>query len=275
MKVKAEVKFVWVEDAIVNAEWQSTQLPVDPAKYPGIGCQQCGKALMDVSLIKKLDLAQRYAEAPFRILAGYKCPDCERSLEESTSCPGMISHRDGLAVDIAIEDDQHRATVLFSLLQAGFNRIGLGRDSVHVDVDKRFTPRVAWFCCSERKTAVDRLFSDAHARFGTIFALIVNRQRKSFDIRPNRMVVDGSVTVPGTSDPAAMYRKARKASLAMAAARQQDLDSAELMRAQFATVLALGMHRDGLSRGDIINTFARENNLPRPQVARMADGIQV
>ena len=47
-------------------------------------------------------------------------------------------------MDIAITNSRRRFLLLEALLDAGFNRIGVSEDFIHVDMDPNKTPNALW-----------------------------------------------------------------------------------------------------------------------------------
>ena len=67
----------------------------------------------------------------------------------TTQCPGggfapSSSHLKGLAVDIAVGGGSMRYAIRQALMQAGFDRFGLGPDFIHVDADTDKPQQVEW-----------------------------------------------------------------------------------------------------------------------------------
>jgi uncharacterized protein YcbK (DUF882 family) len=99
----------------------------------------CGEAGMDGEFLLHLDRARGMSEAPFRIRSGYRCPAHNAAVG---GVPGS-AHTRGLAADIECPDNEHRYQILTGLWAVGFDRIGIGRDFVHVDADPdKPSPRV-------------------------------------------------------------------------------------------------------------------------------------
>ena len=94
----------------------------------------CGLTITSSELWTKLDHARLLADTPFIITSGARCLNYNRKIGSKDTS----SHIDGLAVDIATPTSDVRYKILFSLLQAGFKRIGYnGRKKfLHVDVDE-------------------------------------------------------------------------------------------------------------------------------------------
>ena len=103
-------------------------------------CPDCGQRHMDMRFLKKLDQARDVAGIPFVINSGYRC------LDHNDMIGGLpdSSHLFGLAADIATEDSPTRYKTLEALLYVGFNRIGVGKNFIHVDLDPRKQKNLIW-----------------------------------------------------------------------------------------------------------------------------------
>ena len=96
-------------------------------------CRCCGVCLVDDNLISRLNQARELAGIPFIITSGYRC---EKHNAEVGGVP-TSSHTKGLAVDIAFKDSNQCFKIMKSLLDAGFNRIGINfaKSFIHCDID--------------------------------------------------------------------------------------------------------------------------------------------
>ena len=95
---------------------------------------------MDVDFIYRLDQAREIAGIPFVINSGYRTPAHnkeEGGVEDS-------SHLKGKAADIKATNSNQRALIVKSLIQVGFNRIGIDNGYVHVDNDLSKPENVFW-----------------------------------------------------------------------------------------------------------------------------------
>lgn len=95
---------------------------------------------MDKEFLKKLDRAREVAQIPFKINSAYRTPEHNAKIGGKPNS----SHLKGLAVDISVTDSRQRFIVLQSLIQAGFNRIGVAKTFIHVDDDKDKDAEVVW-----------------------------------------------------------------------------------------------------------------------------------
>ena len=107
---------------------------VDAPDRPGSG------ELMEHEVVQALDIARDIYGYPMIISSGF------RSIEANRACGGSpkSSHLLGWAVDIAITNSRRRFLLLEALLDAGFNRIGVSEDFIHVDMDPNKTPNALW-----------------------------------------------------------------------------------------------------------------------------------
>tara|TARA_R110000824_G_scaffold224957_1_gene412615 strand:+ start:227 stop:586 length:360 start_codon:yes stop_codon:yes gene_type:complete len=100
----------------------------------------CCYDLMSTDLLVKLDIARRIAGVPFHITSSY------RDKETNKQAGGKINsaHLRGNAVDISCKRSTDRFHILDGLIAAGFNRIGIGSDFIHADVDEDLVSNVIW-----------------------------------------------------------------------------------------------------------------------------------
>jgi hypothetical protein len=105
-------------------------------------CPCCGKILLDTDLIMKLEDLRHMLGEPIVILSAYRCP---KHNKEVGGVPNS-AHTKGMAVDIKCVNSNYRYKVLNINFynQIGFNRIGIGKDFIHLDVDKSKPQNVIW-----------------------------------------------------------------------------------------------------------------------------------
>jgi zinc D-Ala-D-Ala carboxypeptidase len=97
----------------------------DSPDQPGSG------RLMQDRFLRKLLTARKIAGIPFIITSGYRTPEHNRRVG---GVPHS-AHTRGLAADISATTPHQYKTILKALIQAGFRRIGLGPNFIHVDDD--------------------------------------------------------------------------------------------------------------------------------------------
>lgn len=100
----------------------------------------CGKSDISTILIKKLDQARALAGIPFVITSGIRCEEHN----EKEGGAKTSSHITGYAVDIKATTSAQRSAILKAVHEVGFNRIGIAKSFIHVDVDPTKSPNVCW-----------------------------------------------------------------------------------------------------------------------------------
>ena len=95
--------------------------------------------------LERLERARIRAEIPFIITSGSRCPihnkdvgGIDSSTHEATD--EIESH----AGDVDARGSRQRGTILASLRAVGFNRIGIAKAFIHVDIDPTKPPNVTW-----------------------------------------------------------------------------------------------------------------------------------
>lgn len=90
-----------------------------------------GEKYMDREFLSMLDYARDVSGLQFKIRKGYITAKYGEKCGEPTSS----SHRIGRAAEIECSHSGKRYKVVAGLLEAGFVRIGIGRDYIYVDND--------------------------------------------------------------------------------------------------------------------------------------------
>lgn len=95
---------------------------------------------MDVEFLNKLAQARKIAAVGFKITSGYRSP------AHNAKVGGVkgSSHTNGHAVDIYAPTSTQKYLIINALLQAGFNRIGVAKNFIHVDDDPSKAEDVIW-----------------------------------------------------------------------------------------------------------------------------------
>lgn len=106
----------------------------DSPDDPGSGLK------MNERLLRMLDEARDIANIPFIINSGYRTPQHNQKVGGVPTS----SHTKGLAVDIRCTETRQRSIILKSLIDVGFNRIGISKSFIHVDIDTTKSPNVIW-----------------------------------------------------------------------------------------------------------------------------------
>ena len=97
---------------------------------------------MDIDFVRKLDEAREMAGIPFKVNSGYRTPF------QNTKVGGVkdSSHIKipCCAADIKAENSSARFLIISSAIKVGINRIGIGKNFIHLDTDKEKSQEVAW-----------------------------------------------------------------------------------------------------------------------------------
>jgi len=95
---------------------------------------------MSVEFLNKLTEARKIAAIGFKITSAYRTP------EHNAKVGGVqgSSHTNGCAVDIYAPTSRQKYIIINALLQAGFNRIGVAKNFIHVDNDASKSEDVIW-----------------------------------------------------------------------------------------------------------------------------------
>ena len=86
---------------------------------------------MDTQFLDMINDARQYANVPFVITSGYRTKAHNKKVGGSSTS----SHLKGLAADISCVNSVERLLIIAGLLDAGFSRIGIAKDFIHVDCD--------------------------------------------------------------------------------------------------------------------------------------------
>lgn len=100
----------------------------------------CSLSQMDESFMHRLDEAREYAGIPFIINSAFRSVDYEKSKGR----PGTSQHTKGLAVDLRCYSNAQRYAIVKSLIMAGFTRIGIGSNFIHVDSGYPGSEPIIW-----------------------------------------------------------------------------------------------------------------------------------
>jgi uncharacterized protein YcbK (DUF882 family) len=107
----------------------------DSPDFKGSGKEKMSKEFLDM-----LDFARELAGIPFKINSGYRTPLHNTRVGGSSTS----SHLNGIAADISCTDNGSRLIMLNALISAGFNRIGMAKTFIHVDIDKNKMQNRIW-----------------------------------------------------------------------------------------------------------------------------------
>ena len=100
----------------------------------------CDRLKLDPDFAKMIDEAREQAGVRFVVTSGYRCPTYNISVGGKKDS----AHIHGKAADIACLTSPMRYWILYGLLKAGFDRIGIGAGFIHADTDDSKTGGIIW-----------------------------------------------------------------------------------------------------------------------------------
>ena len=101
--------------------------------------------LMDHQFVRLLDKARGIAGIPFKITSGYRTREHNSHLiAMGYKASPNSSHMKGLAADISATSSGQKHAIVTALLSVGFNRIGIGGNFIHVDMDESKPKNQIW-----------------------------------------------------------------------------------------------------------------------------------
>ena len=97
---------------------------------------------MDSHFMRKLDEAREIAGIPFKVNSGY------RSISHNKKVGG-VSNSSHIkipccAADIHANTSRDRFLIMSAAIKVGINRIGIGKNFIHLDTDKTKSQDVTW-----------------------------------------------------------------------------------------------------------------------------------
>ena len=100
---------------------------------------------MDANFLSMLDDARHMADIPFKINSGYRTQEHNIEIYRRLGKKPIDSaHLKGKAADISCSGSRERWITITALQDAGFNRIGIANNFIHVDSDENKSPNVIW-----------------------------------------------------------------------------------------------------------------------------------
>lgn len=100
---------------------------------------------MDARFLSMLGEARELAGLPFVITSGYRTKKHHEAIYEKLGKkPTRSAHLTGNAADIKVSSSGDRFTILKSLILAGFKRIGIADNFIHVDNSNFHTQNLIW-----------------------------------------------------------------------------------------------------------------------------------
>ena len=91
---------------------------------------------MNHDFLELLDFAREEAGVPFKISSGFRTQDYNKDLlKRGYQASKTSSHLKGCAADIVCTDSVKRSTIVRSLINVGYTRLGIAKSFIHVDND--------------------------------------------------------------------------------------------------------------------------------------------
>jgi len=122
---------------MTDKEWAQ----IDYFKKSEFDCKcGCGLNNMSKEFVGWLEFVRTVLDAPIIITSGSRCQTHNNSVGGSKTS----SHLTGLAADIEVKNSESRLNLVFALAQSHITRVGIGKNFLHVDIDKNKTQYVMW-----------------------------------------------------------------------------------------------------------------------------------
>lgn len=100
---------------------------------------------MNIEFLNKLADAREHAQIPFVITSGFRTfKHNQQLIAKGYKASTNSSHLKGIAADIQANTNYQRFVIIQALIVAGFTRIGIGKNFIHVDADADKVNNIAW-----------------------------------------------------------------------------------------------------------------------------------
>lgn len=119
-------------------------IDTDHFKSKEFKCPCCGLEKMSQLAVNQLEYARSLANVPFIILSGTRCENHNKKVGGVGTSSHVPWYGESYAVDIRVKESMKRFLILSSLVRAGFNRIGIGKNYIHADCDASKAGNVIW-----------------------------------------------------------------------------------------------------------------------------------
>jgi len=95
--------------------------------------------------LERLERARTRAEIPFPVQSGSRCDEHNEDVGGVDSSSHKADETtESHAADIGCRASRARSKILTALRAVGFNRIGIAKTFIHVDIDPALPPEVTW-----------------------------------------------------------------------------------------------------------------------------------
>jgi len=105
-----------------------------------LACKCCGAVDVNVELINRLDALREFYGKPLHITSGYRCS------KHNAEVGGVndSAHMHGIAVDVTAGSPEKYELLGVIFQTKLFNRIGIAKNFIHLDIDTEKPQRVIW-----------------------------------------------------------------------------------------------------------------------------------
>lgn len=103
-------------------------------------CPDCGVVIVSAWLVHLLNRVREAYGKPMVVTSGYRCKKRNKKVGGKPNS----AHRRGTAADIKCDNSKDRYLLLLLAYEAGFKRIGISSEFLHLDVDGELPIEVLW-----------------------------------------------------------------------------------------------------------------------------------
>ena len=128
---------------MTDADWKKVKYF---KKYEFV-CPCCKREEMSEELVFKLDLLRELVGKPLIVTSGFRCEKYNKKIGGAENS----AHLRGWAVDIYCKSNILRFKILKYALLLGFQRIGIGKDFIHLDIDLSLPHPQIWLYPAKKK----------------------------------------------------------------------------------------------------------------------------
>jgi uncharacterized protein YcbK (DUF882 family) len=125
---------------MTDKQWEKYKPEFSSSEFNSPDIPNSGRDKMKKDFIDKLFKARKKSNVPYKISSGYRSPAYNAEVGGTSGS----SHMKGCACDIKFRSNKQRFKIIQGLIEAGFVRLGLGHNFIHVDNDKDKAQQTAW-----------------------------------------------------------------------------------------------------------------------------------
>lgn len=106
----------------------------------------CGQCITHKELVARLWTVQKIIERPLIVTSWNRCEKHNKEVGGKKDS----AHIKGWAVDISVTNNIFRYRLIVALWNVGFDRLGIGPNFIHADIDPDKRPGVIWLYSDRR-----------------------------------------------------------------------------------------------------------------------------